>query len=286
MQTFYALPAVIGQRIPLVNSQITAAPPKLNKWSMLNLIDRINFHFSKVILSNSKAGIESYKPPKRKIKVIYNGINMARFENLPDINHVKSKYGICTPYAVVMVASFTYNKDYSLFFSIAEKVTKVRDDITFIGVGGYDKDDAEYRRFLKLSCGNKRIFFPGKISDVEALVNVCNIGILFSNKLVHGEGISNSIMEYMSLAKPVLANDAGGTKEIVHHNKNGYLIVNQNEEEIIALIIGLINDQEKCKSFGKVGKRIIEESFSLGRMGKAFEQVYEEVLANKEMQAK
>src|SRR5688572_3741373 len=31
IQSFYALPAVIVQRIPLVNGQITAAPPKTNK---------------------------------------------------------------------------------------------------------------------------------------------------------------------------------------------------------------------------------------------------------------
>jgi glycosyltransferase involved in cell wall biosynthesis len=280
MQSFYTLPAVIVQGIPLVNSQITGAPVKSNKWSVWNLVDRLNFFFSKIILSNSKAGIEAFNPPGNKIKVVYNGINMNRFKNLPAVDNVKARYGITTPYAVLMTASFTSTKDYDLFFRIADKVTKLRDDISFIGVGGYDKDDSEYKRMLDLSSQSSKILFPGKIDEVEALVNACTIGVLFST---NGEGISNSIMEYMALAKPVIANDAGGMKELVRQNESGYLIANEKEDEIIALLIELIDDQEKCRSFGDAGKKIIEESFSLDQMGKGFEQVYKEVVATKEM---
>ena len=58
MQSFYSLPAVIGQKIPLINSQISSAPPKSKRWSVTQLINWINFRFSKVILSNSQAGID------------------------------------------------------------------------------------------------------------------------------------------------------------------------------------------------------------------------------------
>src|SRR5699024_5560529 len=128
---------------------------------------------------------------------------------------VKLKYGIVTPYTVVMAASFSNNKDYDTFYKIAKAITSKREDVTFIGVGGYGKDESTYRHLLQLTTNNKRILFPGRITDVEALVNACTVGVLFSNKKVHGEGISNSILEYMCLAKPVLANDAGGTNEIV-----------------------------------------------------------------------
>jgi glycosyltransferase involved in cell wall biosynthesis len=278
MQSFYALPAVIGQGVPLINCQITSAPPKRNRWSFGTLIDRINFRFSKVILANSMAGIESYRPPAAKAKVIYNGINMERFSCLPDRDAIRLKYSIFTPYSVLMAASFTNHKDYDLFYKIADRITKRRDDVSFVGVGGCGSDDTQYKKLVNLSKGNSRIIFPGRINDVEALINVCTIGVLFSNKSVHGEGISNAIMEYMSLAKPVVANDAGGTREIVHHNTNGYLIVDQTEDEIVDLVMELVDDEDKCKRFGNKSMSIIKESFSLDSMGKAFEQVYRESL--------
>jgi glycosyltransferase involved in cell wall biosynthesis len=285
IQSFYALPAVIGRGIPLVNGQITSAPPHAARWSFNKIIDRINFKFSTVILSNSRAGIEAYKPPLSKIKIIYNGISLGRFDNLPAPDQVRSKYGISTPYAVVMVATFSTNKDYKTFFRVAEKITMVRDDITFIAVGDSCRDRSVFKPFRDLVNRNPRIILTGRITDVEAVVNSCTVGVLFSNIAKHGEGISNSIIEYMSLARPVMANDAGGTKEIVHHNVNGYLVTHQTENEIAALITELIDDPEKCSAFGKAGRKIIEEEFLIEKMGKAFEQTYEDVLSRSQRPA-
>lgn len=277
MQSFYALPAVIGQRIPLVNGQITSAPPHSAGWSFKRLIDRINFNFSTAILSNSRAGIEAYRPPLAKMKIIYNGINLHRFEHLPPQEQVRLKYGIATPFAVVMVATFSANKDYKLFFNIAEEITKLRKDITFIAVGDNCRYPFASNPFKEIAGRNPLIKLTGRIYDVEALVNCCTVGVLFSNTAVHGEGISNAIIEYMSLGRPVIANNAGGTKEIVHHNVNGYLVTRQSEAEITGMVLDLIDNPEKCTAFGKAGRKIIEASFSLDRMGKAFEQAYDEV---------
>lgn len=148
-------------------------------------------------------------------------------------------------------------------------------------MGGHGKDDSTYKKLLQLSANNKRILFPGKITDVEALVNACTMGVLFSNKKVHGEGISNAILEYMCLAKPVLANDAGGTNEIVHNNENGYLIQHQPETEIVQLILNLVDNEEKCRVFGTKSRHIAEEMFSLDKMGQAFEEVYMKSLSTK-----
>ncbi|OQP57733.1 group 1 glycosyl transferase [Niastella vici] len=278
MQTFYALPAVIGQGIRLVNGQITSAPPHAARWSLKKLIDCINFNFSTVILSNSRAGIEAYRPPFAKMKIIYNGISFQRFEHLPPLERVRLKYGITTPFAVVMVATFSANKDYKLFFSIAEKITKQRNDITFIAVGDSCKDPDACARYQELTRCNPLIKMTGRIYDVEAVVNCCTVGVLFSNTAVHGEGISNAIIEYMSLGLPVIANDAGGTKEIVQHNVNGYLVTRQSQTEISGMILSLIDNPEKCTAFGKAGRKIIEATFSIDRMGKAFEQTYDEIL--------
>ena len=285
-QTFYALPPTILLKIPLINSQITSAPPKLNKLSLNYFIDRLNFKYSKINLANSFAGIRAYAPPYEKSRVIYNGINMDRFINLPDPKNTKAKYKIETPYAVIMVASVSPNKDYRLFSEVAQYVTSKRDDISFIGIGWYVEDDPEYKRLIELSKNNRRFILPGNIKDVEALVNACTIGVLFSNKAVHGEGISNAIMEYMALSKPVIANDAGGTKEIILHNKNGYLIDGISVPEIGNLVIELIDSEAKRHLFGKFSKDLINHKYSLKSMGKAFEEVYKEVLISKQTQTK
>jgi glycosyltransferase involved in cell wall biosynthesis len=203
---------------------------------------------------------------------------MQRFENLPSVESIKNRYGIHTPYMVLMAATFSSHKDYDLFLKVAKLVTTTRDDITFLGAGASDKDDADFQRMLRLSAGSPRIIFRDRISEIEAVMNAADVGILFSNKAVHGEGISNSVIEFMSLKKPVVANDAGGTVEVVRHNKNGYLITKETPAEIATLITGLIDDPEKRSAFGEASKNMINEMFSLEKMGQSFEKVYDEVL--------
>ncbi|WP_246538884.1 glycosyltransferase family 4 protein [Litoribacter ruber] len=279
VQSFYSLPAVKMLNIPLVNSQITAAPPQAMRSSFSKLIDNANFKYSKLIISNSKAGLNAFSPPLEKSKVIYNGINLNRFKNLPTSEEMRSKYGIKTPYAVAMVASISPNKDYDRFVRVAEKVTALRNDVTFIGIGGYCDGDEKYKELVDLTESRPRIVFSGVIDEVEALVNACDIGILFSNKEVHGEGISNSIMEYMSLAKPVIANNAGGTSEILRDKVSGFLVDEESDDELAAMVLELIDNQEKREGFGQKGREIIENVFSLEKMGESFEKAYMQALS-------
>jgi glycosyltransferase involved in cell wall biosynthesis len=174
-----------------------------------------------------------------------------------------------------MTANFTPNKNYELFCRIAIQVTRQRDDITFVGIGHYDTRNQEYNRIAGLVKNNPRILFPGRINEVEALVNACDIGVLFSPK---GEGISNAILEYMALGKPVIANDAGGNREIVHHHQNGYLLVQEQVEDISALLLELLGNEERYRAYSRNSLQVIQTSFSLEKMGLAFEQAYQQAL--------
>lgn len=279
VQTFYLLPTVLLQKICLVNGQITDASPRSKISWKDRLVNYINFKYSKVILSNSKAGLVSYDAPPGKSKVIYNGINLNRFEGLCEVSSVKERFHLRTTYTVVMVASFSLNKDYDYFYTIAKMVTTLREDVTFIGVGSHEFEGTSYFR-LKQQNTNPRIIFHDVIEDVESLINACDIGVLFSNTLVHGEGVSNAIMEYMSLSKPVIANDAGGTREILQDNISGFLIQDHSDTEVRDLFLELLDNEEKRISFGKAGRKIIEGDFSLDTMGNKFVDIYLEAKGN------
>ncbi len=120
MLAFYSLPAVIIKKIPHINSHITNAPLHRKKFGFQYLVTNLGFKFSRVILANSYAGLISYGVSGEKCRVIYNGIRLDRFSNLPDKESIKTKFNIRTVYAVIMTASFTPNKNYSKLIDIAE----------------------------------------------------------------------------------------------------------------------------------------------------------------------
>jgi glycosyltransferase involved in cell wall biosynthesis len=273
MRTFNMLPLALIHGLPVINSEITNAKPSNRRITFSNLVSRINFRFSSAVTANSMAGLHSFGLKKTgKYKIIYNGINLNRFVNLAAKDSIKKKFGLTTKHAVVMVASFNANKDFAKYIDVGNYVSRKRNDITFFAVGDGKNLPALRQKALDNNITN--ITFTGQLSHVEALVSVCDVGLMFTNPKVHGEGISNSIMEYMALGKPVIANDAGGTKEIVHHNENGYLVSNESVAEIGDMLIELIDNNNKRTAFGQKSRQIIETKFSLEKMGEAFEMLY------------
>ena len=119
-----------------------------------------------------------------------------------------------------------------------------------------------------------KIIFPGKRSDVESIVNIFDIGILLTNTKLHGEGISNAIIEYMALGKPVIATRSGGTEEIVEDQKTGFLISPFDSTELIEKMEILINDPELRRKMGTAGKERIQKCFSIDKMVSKFISVY------------
>lgn len=278
VQTSTVLPYVLlHKNVRLINSQITDATPKINK--RREFANRLNFLFSKAILSNSYAGIEVYNPPKNKTKVIYNGLNLMRFQNLVEPESIKKEFQIDKKFTVIMVASFSKNKDYKRFFEVGIALTKLRNDTIFIGIGFFSPNESQFfEQSVSLTNNYSNLRAIPGTTKVESLVNVCDLGILFSNTEVHGEGISNSVIEYMALGKPIIANDAGGTKEVVRNGENGYLIHSESPVQIAVLIDNLLNDPNQMKSMGENSKNRILNDFTLSRMGEEFESVYRSVL--------
>jgi glycosyltransferase involved in cell wall biosynthesis len=232
--------------------------------------------FANVILSNSIAGLEAYKINTPKAKVIWNGVHLERFQQKFDPHKVREEFGIKTEFIVVMVAAFTFFKDYNLFLDVAKEIRKTREDTTFVGVG-----DGSGLEQIKLRINDENIdnvILTGSQNKVERIVSASDIGLLCT----YSEGISNSIIEYMALGKPVISTDlCGGSKEVILEGETGYCI-ERNSEKIAASINYLLNNQKIRISMGNKGKERIKTHFSINRMAEEFESVYNKVLAQNE----
>ena len=105
-----------------------------------------------------------------------------------------------------------------------------------------------------------------------------DIAILTTNKARHQEGISNSILECMAFAKPVIATDGGGTNEIVVHEKTGYLIKHGDISDLTDKILQLLTKDDLRKEMGQNAKQRIENEFSIERMVEGVIQMYKQLV--------
>lgn len=279
MTAIYAALTCKILRINLINGMVVDTPVVQNIFNKIWLRAKLTFPFSTLIIGNSEAGLKAYKAPLKKSVCIYNGANLKRFINLKNPTILRNQIlgeENCNLFIIGMVASFGDRKDYNTLIEASKILIPKYPNIRFILVG-----DGPNLSPIKNSLSPhllKKIFFLGKRSDVEDIVNTFDVGVLLTNSKVHGEGISNSILEYMALGKPVIATKGGGTSEIVINNKTGFLINYNNINQLVEKIDELIPRKDLLNSLGKNGKKLVHEKFDINVILKKYVETYKTVL--------
>ena len=180
---------------------------------------KLMLHLADARVANSKAGFTSRGIPHDGPRnyVIYNGLDLERFESRALHNGEKLGFHANGRKVVGMVAEFSDYKDFPTFIRAAQDVSARRQDVVFLAVGDGKNLDACKGM---VSTNEKSILFLGKRKDVEALVQQIDIGVLCT----FTEGISNSVMEYMAAGKPVVVTNGGGSCELITDGVQGFLV--------------------------------------------------------------
>lgn len=220
---------------------------------------------NKFIVGNSQAGLDAYGVPFHKGVKIVNGFNRTRFD-IGDLNKedLKKDLSVSTKYLVVMISRYTrIHKDYQAFIDAAKRIVKDRDDVTFLGIG--PGKDRNYYISQLTEDDKKRIRLLGKRDDVEKVLTVADISMLFSN-LNAGEGISNTILESLAFGVPVIATWAGGTPEIIENGENGFMVKGNDLGIIVETTNKLLENNKLYEKISENGKKTVTENFSLDKM--------------------
>jgi glycosyltransferase involved in cell wall biosynthesis len=174
-----------------------------------------------------------------------------------------------------MVANFTIFKDYKSYLAAAESILTRRNDVTFLAIGE-GENLQKHKTLIKENFKNK-IIFTHRQSNIESIINTFSIGVLSTNVNVCSEGISNSIMEYMALGKPVVATNCGGTPELVVDGKTGFLIPPRDPASLSRRILQLLDDPDLAMKMGNEGKKRLQKEFNLEKMTDAYVDLYHKI---------
>jgi glycosyltransferase involved in cell wall biosynthesis len=120
----------------------------------------------------------------------------------------------------------------------------------------------------------ERFRFPGIRSDIPDFLRAADLFVHPS----HQEGFSNAILEAMAAGLPVVACDVGGNPEAVVDGVTGRLVPLGNPTALAVAMAEILADPGKGRSMGEAGRRRATEQFSLGRMVREIEEMYESLL--------
>jgi glycosyltransferase involved in cell wall biosynthesis len=219
---------------------------------------------------------EGIKP--NKIVTLYNGVDLHRLrsENPPARDEILRRFGLPVSGArfVVIVANLRPVKDHRTFLKAAARLKSLREDLIFV-LAGEGRMKGVLRE-LAFNCGlGDSVVFAGSCDRVGELLQIADVCVLSSRS----EGFSNSILEYMAAARPVVATDVGGVREVVVNGQSGYIVAPGDDLAMAARILSLLDDPRRAREMGERGREIIEQRFSSEVQLQRAEQLYDNLLA-------
>jgi sugar transferase (PEP-CTERM/EpsH1 system associated) len=120
-------------------------------------------------------------------------------------------------------------------------------------------------------------WLPGARGDIPELMRAMDIFVLPSLN----EGISNTILEAMSCARPIVAARVGGNPELVEHGRTGLLYESGDDEALEAALMTYISEPATRGRHGDAGRERVLAAFSLDAMVGRYTEFYEELLATR-----
>jgi glycosyltransferase involved in cell wall biosynthesis len=209
-----------------------------------------------------------------KIRVVYNGIDLKRFQPADDLRAAKVAVGFQPDDLIVGVtAHLTRKKGHRSFVQAAALVASRMPNVKFLLVGeGREREalEAQVRAARLLD----RVVFAGFQDDVLPWMAAMDVLVL---PTIEKEGFGRVLVEAGAMSKPVISTDIGGMAEVVSHGETGLIVPAGEVSELANAIMKLLSDEEMRLQMGKAGRARALARFSVEQMVANTEAVYREV---------
>lgn len=231
--------------------------------------------------------VDRIKP--ERVETIYNGLDLPDLPDLPDLAGLSNSTDLihlstlATPakpsgrLLVTTVGNIRRVKGHDIFIKAAAVVALKFPQVSFSIAG--EVLDADY--FAELQAMvldlnlDGRFHFVGGITNVPEHLATADIFVLPSRS----EGFSNSIIEAMASALPVVATNVGGNAEAVKDGLNGFIVPPEDTVALTEAISRLLADPIRSRQMGAEGKLLAAKKFTTGAMMHQITTVYAALLA-------
>ena len=220
---------------------------------------------------------EQVQVPAARVVQIYNGVDDKRFHPRTRLMRAVLPGDFAPADAVVLgtIGRLSGEKDQltllRAFARARESIPQAMLRLVLVGDGPLKADIVQEIRDLQLA---ECVWAPGARGDIAEILRALDIFVLPSL----GEGISNTILEAMASALPVIATRVGGNPELVVENATGTLVPAADPQSMAQAIVNYVMQPEMLRQHGLAGRALIETQYSMGAMVRQYMGVYDAAL--------
>jgi glycosyltransferase involved in cell wall biosynthesis len=207
--------------------------------------------------------------PAERVFIIPNGVDTARFAPVPDAASVRREIGIGpTDPVVSIVAALRPEKNHELLLDVAQRVTQRIANAMFLIVGDGPRREPLEQHAAKLGVADS-VRFLGSRDDVPRLLSTSDVFALTS----YNEASPVSILEAMSVGKPVVATNVGSIGEAVTDGHTGFLVPPGDAAAFTQRVVELLENPLRAQTMGVAAREIVVGGWSVDAMVRRYERL-------------
>ena len=229
---------------------------------------------SNFIFSHIKENYLKYLNDKKKLMVIFRGINVDYFDSTTKIEvdekKLLKKWDIEKDKKIILLPGrLTYWKGQEIFIEAINLVNiELGYEAFYVVILGSDQGrDLYKKKIIRLSEQYRmtnQIRFIDHCKDMALAYKVSDIVVSAS---IEPEAFGRVAVEAQSMEKLIIASNIGGSKETIIDEKTGYLFENGNAKSLSQKILKAITlDETSLKTIGIEGRKNIIQKFNVEKM--------------------
>ena len=157
---------------------------------------------------------------------------------------------------------------------MVEILRQIRPQLQLVVIGdGPGRERLE--RFTRDIHCDRHVTFLGHREDAARFLPAFDVFGLASSF----EGMSNSVMEAMSVGLPIVASDIPPNRELIVQSETGFLFKLADTVGIMQFVRRLIDEPGLAEQLGQAGRERIQREFNIPRMVEGYANIYRELLA-------
>lgn len=207
--------------------------------------------------------------------VIKNGIRISTQAIVDKVKEKKASLGLPIGAPLIgTVGRLHHQKGQRYLLESIREILQTYPDLQVLLIGDGPMREELQARAQVLGL-NGTVHFLGSRRDVSELIAVMDVFVLPSL----WEGLPFSLLEALSLARPVVATATDGIPEVIAHEQSGLLVPPKDHRALSKAIIQLLTDRRYAQQLGAEGRARVYEAFDVNKMVRETAELYQSLMS-------
>ena len=212
-----------------------------------------------------------------RIRVVLNGIDPDAFRRGPHRDDIRAALGVAASDVVVgAVGRLEPQKRFDLLLGAIARLAPTHAALQLAVIG-----DGSLRRDLEAQAAalgiGARCRFLGQRDDIASLHHAFDVFVQSSDY----EGTPNAVLEAMAMETPIVATDAGGTRELAEPGVHAVIVPVGDVNALSAGIEAVLQDPAAAQARVVAARHRVECELSFEARTRRLESIYEELVGER-----